>query len=1081
MSRKRSSAPTELTVAQVGVVKGSVIRYASGGGVLLRILGDTDVNAFRRHVIKLRKVEGGSWDVASGGDAQDMFSRAQAVEVLNAGSIAEITPGPTTMGALELLVGGPAVTVRRRTTLFGLKSRWTPVATPRHLDQCLDTKVLQAWPGASAGKFVEVKTGLFVQLPKPSPIPIDPEPSLSLTVLKSIIQKIIRFRPKLVDGLDAETQLRHYVRLAYTHPGSFNPSISKFTSGREATSKRLAVIDIEDAHSGKRTAVHRALALALVYRTDCTVGCDAHVLGFLQNMAVACWKSATALIYNKQQVFVADLGSEHVEQRCSAMMDTLGSFKGDLGMFKYVALARSRVRTSVSDTWHENMPLCHAYDQHCAPVVAYLDDQARPERTATPYKSHFGRLFKGYSGFNPRRTKSRLPAFHLAQPLARALMSPPTIKPTGPDEVVVEIRVRLQKAWLAGTLGTFKVGDALVFLAQDCEPTAVYAPRRGLRDSTLPKRLYTRAVRWFINRLKTTGLDLKCPYLPSLHGQTVKMREHDEQLTVGGELWSKVVEQVTLDVPICEPIATDLATAVQVEPGFYIQADADTKAVELFDALAPGPRRRLLGFLRGSRASIDFPAIGMRGGGTEAAVTVHDGAVFRTLLRLGTLYPGAIGRGAYACRFKVLSPPLLWHVHTLLSESQALEPEEKKDEEATAPNYRVLECQRTPFPYQQRALERMQQSSTNFIYATVGAGKTYMVILHLLWLMETGDLPPYVIFCLPKSAIPDVMAEFKRFFRDVCRLVPLKSAKTSRGIITTVRQMRKRSVTFIEHDHLRRVCDELCTIGPYYACIDEVHKAVVSNTLRSQVCLQLTGAAAYWTVMTGTPVLNDNVLSLAPWLQPLCGYPVTKSNIFVAMSSMNAHIVDTGVKVADEEVRVDGVEQDPEYKALAPPGLGGDNKEFFGARDLLPLLRLNWGLLDTEMVGQTVKYRSDRVYLVARDRKHQATLMRLLTAKGVQCVVMETGFTTTRHTEVVIGRTGLSEGFTMCFAGTMVTGVYLTNQATRDQLRGRINRVSQARDSVLYVTVHGGVLSKIHDRHQDAASIAAICKALALD
>jgi hypothetical protein len=45
--------------------------------------------------------------------------------------------------------------------------------------------------------------------------------------------------------------------------------------------------------------------------------------------------------------------------------------------------------------------------------------------------------------------------------------------------------------------------------------------------------------------------------------------------------------------------------------------------------------------------------------------------------------------------------------------------------------------------------------------------------------------------------------------------------------------------------------------------------------------------------------------------------------------------------VADEEVEVDGVEQNPEYKALAPPG---HNKGFFGARDLFPLLILNWAM-----------------------------------------------------------------------------------------------------------------------------------------
>jgi hypothetical protein len=79
---------------------------------------------------------------------------------------------------------------------------------------------------------------------------------------------------------------------------------------------------------------------------------------------------------------------------------------------------------------------------------------------------------------------------------------------------------------------------------------------------------------------------------------------------------------------------------------------------------------------------------------------------------------------------------------------------------------------------------------------------------------------------------------------------------------------------------------------------------------------------------------------------------------------------------------------------------------------------------------------------------------------------------------VVIGRSLLATGFSMCFAKSIVTSIYLTNQAVREQLRERINRNSQIRDSIEYVTVHGGLLSLIHNRHLDATSVSAVARSL---
>jgi hypothetical protein len=56
----------------------------------------------------------------------------------------------------------------------------------------------------------------------------------------------------------------------------------------------------------------------------------------------------------------------------------------------------------------------------------------------------------------------------------------------------------------------------------------------------------------------------------------------------------------------------------------------------------------------------------------------------------------------------------------------------------------------------------------------------------------------------------------------------------------------------------------------------------------------------------------------------------------------------------------------------------------------------------------------------------------------------------------------------------MVSGVYFGNEADREQVRGRIHRLSQNRPVVRYVYVHTGVLTAIR-RDYGLVTVAARC------
>jgi hypothetical protein len=53
----------------------------------------------------------------------------------------------------------------------------------------------------------------------------------------------------------------------------------------------------------------------------------------------------------------------------------------------------------------------------------------------------------------------------------------------------------------------------------------------------------------------------------------------------------------------------------------------------------------------------------------------------------------------------------------------------------------------------------------------------------------------------------------------------------------------------------------------------------------------------------------------------------------------------------------------------------------------------------------------------------------------------------------------------------MITSVYPSNNATREQLAGRINRIDQTTEPLLYKTVHIGILTTIMKNHNNAKSL----------
>lgn len=110
----------------------------------------------------------------------------------------------------------------------------------------------------------------------------------------------------------------------------------------------------------------------------------------------------------------------------------------------------------------------------------------------------------------------------------------------------------------------------------------------------------------------------------------------------------------------------------------------------------------------------------------------------------------------------------------------------------------------------------------------------------------------------------------------------------------------------------------------------------------------------------------------------------------------------------------------------------------------------------------------------------------LLSAFSVESTGLRPGEVASGRTNVTKGAMfeyraplGKSEGYTLTRLKSMVTSVYPSNNATREQIEGRVVRMGQTAKSVDFVMVHTGILTYIMQRHIDARNLAAVLAKLA--
>ena len=117
------------------------------------------------------------------------------------------------------------------------------------------------------------------------------------------------------------------------------------------------------------------------------------------------------------------------------------------------------------------------------------------------------------------------------------------------------------------------------------------------------------------------------------------------------------------------------------------------------------------------------------------------------------------------------------------------------------------------------------------------------------------------------------------------------------------------------------------------------------------------------------------------------------------------------------------------------------------------------------------------IFIVAKGTTMQNNIADALRNRGLRvfCITSKNSIKLTptddKLYDAVITTGNHSTGYTLTKADTMITSVYYSNQATRDQLEGRICRVGQDAKVVSTIVLHTGILTYTLKHYEDARTL----------
>jgi hypothetical protein len=642
--------------------------------------------------------------------------------------------------------------------------------------------------------------------------------------LKSVLQKIIRFRPKFIrfgsivknTEISGELVLLVALRKLMLSPGSFVPDIQRFVTGMESAFKRLIVTLCEDAIISEDN-INIALgimACAFLSQRLKNWKPSREIIKNMYTLALAGIDSDAPFTFDikrgmKQTPYSFESSSEPMEY-ISCFLDEMRSFSSDLGMVRDIALHYPAIGEENKDR-PEVMVIEHSIDQHWAPEIVYFYESDIIHETKRPGSKPFGNLmwniFSEVTGVNPRRQGRKrqiAPDIHSyddkfedrpfvkSTRVAQKLLLKAKQKRYIPKREALDGKFihtyTLDRSWLAGLLGAINIniGISLIVTLNPNELeefVVIKKPTRDMKDSNVSDDIKERAIE-NVKLMLRHGINMKNP---AFGGKKIYLK--DDGYYIDDELWDQFRVDRTEEIPYIDDLPEfeshyeELNIALDhslLTEGIVVNPQEQVN--EILERSDPMEVRRLVTYLSGSEIRVN--PLSRDGGGSKYSVVIEDAGAFQLLLKLSAICPGIIHRKPHTIYFVVKSQPLLeilkdWvmdYINSIPFELTIGSSEEEKEE------WPVLEdhSKRELWDHQIHAIDEMKEAHLrgrrgHFIWATVGSGKTLITLSYLAELQSMGNLPPYIMYTLPPEALKSIKEELELFGLTVELLIPLKS------------------------------------------------------------------------------------------------------------------------------------------------------------------------------------------------------------------------------------------------------------------------------------------------------------------
>lgn len=847
----------------------------------------------------------------------------------------------------------------------------------------------------------------------------------SPSFLKSLMQKIIRSRPSLVDNVDSRVYLLATFITLYRSAGALVPSLGRSVSGRESAVKRLAVIIVEDGVCNDVNVLLSMLAVSLLFREGIRYYPTYDMIRWWMNTAVESLISPNYFSYQTQVM-------KDNQPILAQLLTNIGSFKSDIMMMSSIESIISGI-----DQPLDCISISHAVDQHCFPEIAwYIDSDLE-------YPELFRLIWENSSKLNPRKGLNYDNVWYNKIDYAQKLYIHSKESTRINRDIIpgsYQFNTILDDSYIAALVGIFVVGDKCSVITPNdiYQFNATKLPKRGVSDGHM---LSSDQFDNMVGNLKHAlydGISVKDQFITNVYFRENMYWVMDHSGVVHN--WDQF-KSMSFSFPLHSPITPDLYNAITYS-GSGVEDGAQI--------ISPNyVIRRLLLYV--NQPVIKPYKIGMKGMGVEYTVSKTDTKVFQLLAQIAVKYPAALEFG-----FVVKHRPLFDHVLNMLKE-------QSKNQYQLGNYPRPLPESRQLYEHQLTALSRLK--GRDIIWMAPGMGKTAIIVSYICNLISDNRMPMWCFYTAPASAIENVFKEFNH------RGVPIST------------NILPNQVTFIEHDKLKVVKDMISDyMDSCLFIIDELHKTL-NPTLRTSSALELATRANMFIGMTGTLYKDDNIDQLIVWLQLITDFQVTPKNYCVAISGLISIRCDTQVKTLRliDEWKLTG-DQLLEYQSVVTPDLGGKSLVL----DFKRACQISYDAIHIGVLNYTLNWlsRGEGVFVVARNIADADQLYQEISSYKYRVTIINSknplSLTpyTTNCPHVVITTPNHCEGYDMTKYRVMVSGVYFSNQATREQLEKRVNRLNQIHDVTINL-IHSGIITYVHEKYEGVRNIAAALKGFA--